>query len=218
MSARVALLVFTLPWIGGPPSPRLSKIAISQLVVPADFENVEPVKAAFDTLVNALLTEEGFAVIPSSETAAIWTRLVDSVQGYYDPIYGRIVEAKYRAVASGTLNELRGRFGIDGWLRLWIERAPVRWGGKKVEWDGHSEDVGGGSGTTVGLSLVVSVLDTLGREVYHGRGGIQQAVKFFGYQPQPLPPEQLLTDRGRNRQAVHLALDSLVHIGPHAQH
>lgn len=217
MEWRVIPWTLILAGLGGTGAPRLSKLALAPTVLPADFENPNPVTITFDSLANILLTQEGFTVVPASETDAIWKRLVDSVHGYYDPIYGKIVPAKYDAVAAGSLTELRSKFHIDGWVRGWIERVPVWWSGKHAEWDGHSEGTDGGYGTTEGLSLVVSVVDTLGKELYHGRGGIQQSVRFLGYQPVPLPREQLLTDGKRNDKAVHLALDSLVAWGPHAQ-
>jgi hypothetical protein len=185
----------------------IKTIALSPTRLPDGLENPEPVQVLFDSLLAGELGRAGLTVIPSTEAGAIWKRLVDSVQGFYSAITGERVEAKYRAVMDGTRHGLTGRFHADAWLRPRIEVVPVDFEGGKARWDGASEGMGNGSsGTVPALSLVVSVSDTSGTDIYSGRGGIQVLSKGS----KNVPRDKLFRDSKRNHQALHLAIDSLV--------
>ena len=188
------------------PSP-LKTIALSPVRTPDGLDDPEPARALFDSLLAAELGRAGLTVIPPSETGAIWKRLVDSVQGFYSALTGELVQAKYAAVMTGTLRDLRERFHVDAWLRPSIQVIPVDFEGGKARWDGASEGVGSGtSGTVPALSLVVTVSDTAGTEIYAGRGGIQVLRKGS----KVVPRDKLFKDTKRNLQALHLAIDSLI--------
>ena len=182
-------------------------IALSPTGLPDGIDDPEPVRALFDSLLAGELARAGVTVIPSAEAGAIWKRLVDSVQGFYSAITGERVESKYRTVVDGTRRELRDRWHADAWLRPRIEVFPVDFEDGKARWDGTSEGMGSGtSGTTPALSLVVSVSDTSGTEIYAGRGGIQVLRKGS----KNISRDKLFKDSKRNLQALHLAIDSLV--------
>ena len=185
----------------------IKTIALSPTRLPDGLENPVPVQDLFDSLLAGELGRAGLTVIPSTEAGAIWKRLMDSVQGFYSAITGERVEAKYRAVMDGTRHELTGRFHADAWLRPRIEVIPVDFEGGKARWDGASEGMGSGSsGTVPALSLVVSVSDTSGTDIYSGRGGIQVLSKGS----KNVSRDKLFKDSKRNLQALHFALDSLV--------
>jgi hypothetical protein len=132
---------------------------------------------------------------------------VDSVQGYYDPITGEIVDSEYQAVHDGTLQELVGRLGARFWLRPFLEVLPVDFDGGKARWDGTSEGVPARSGTLPAFSLVVSLEDSAGNEVVNGRGGIQLAAKEPN---RPVARDKLFKDTNRVRKAVERALAPVI--------
>lgn len=206
---RVAFLAVTIGLAdagAAGPGP-IRTIALSPVQTPDGLENPEPARALFDSLLTGELTSAGLTVIPSSHAGAIWKRLVDSVQGFYSAFTGERVEAKYRAVMTGTLGELRNRFHVDAWLQPSIEVVVVRFAGGEALWDGTSEGVGSGrSGTVPALSLVVTVSDTAGTEIYRGRGGIQVLRKG----EKVIARDKLFKDRKRDLQALHAAIDTLV--------
>lgn len=188
------------------PSPRT--VALHPLVV-LGVETPDSVVATFDSLFIAQLEIGGYTVVPSKESAAIWRRLVDSVQGFYDPITGDTVQAEFAAVHTGTLRELATRFGAVAWLRPTIGMVTAEWRRGRAHWDGVSEGMSspsGGNGSVGALTLVVVVEDTSGRVVATGRGGIQVLAKIKGSQYQAIPRDKVLTDYDRNLKAVQLAL------------
>jgi len=182
-------------------------IALSPVATPYGLSDPAPVRAIFDSLITVALGKAGYRVVPASEAGALWRRLVDSVQGFYDPITGEIVEAKYRAVHDGVLRQLVARFGVQLWLRPSIEILHVDFEGGKVVWDETSERVGGSGGSLPAFSLVVAVEDSAGVETASGRGGIQLAAKEPG---KPVAREKLFRDDDRNRKAVERALAPLL--------
>jgi len=185
----------------------ITTVALSPVEVPEGLDNPEPVRAWFDSAITSELVRAGVTVVPSREAGAIWRRLVDSVHGFYSAFTGERVSEKYDAVVMGTLRELRVRFHADAWLRPSVAVVAVDFEGGKARWDGASEGVGGGtSGTVPALSLVITVSDTAGRDLYAGRGGIQVLRKGF----KDVPRDKLFSDSKRNLQALHLAIDSLV--------
>ncbi len=208
-SARFCCIYFALVALAGArarPSP-IKTIALSPVQAPDGLEDPAPASALFDSLLAAELGQAGLTVIPSRETGAIWQHFVDSVQGYYSALTGELVQAKYAAVRTNTLRALRDRFRADAWLRPTIQVVSVRFAGGEAIWDGASEGMGGGSsGATVALSLVVTVSDTAGTDIYIGRGGIQALSKGSNV----VDRSKLFRDRKRNLQAVHLAIDSLL--------
>ncbi len=200
-------LALTVAAATGVPPAALQTIALAPLETPDGLDNPEPVRALFDSLLTGELTRAGFTVVPSREAGAIWTRLVDSVQGFYSALTGELVEEKHGAVVNGTLRELKERFHTDVWLRPEIDVVAVDFEGGKARWDGTDEGVGSGtSGTVPALSLAVVALDMDGKTIYAGRGGIQVLRKGF----KDVSRDKLFQDAKRNLKALHLAIDSLL--------
>ncbi len=82
---------------------------------------------------------------------------------------------------------------------------------------GHMDHYGGlggflfgtKEGTVPALSLIVSVEDMTGTDLYTGVGGIRLVVRVDGDRFVRLPRDSLFMDGSRNAAAIHLALDSL---------
>jgi hypothetical protein len=208
---RVRLLALTsvvaLSVAAAKAAPTVTTIAVSPVDMPDGLDNPEPVRALFDSLIGGTLQAAGFSVVASSETGAIWKRLVDSVQGYYSALTGELDEEKYTAVVRGTLHELKDRLHAQVWLRPRIEVVSVDFDDGKARWDGTDEGVGSGtSGTVPALSLAVSAMDMSGTYLYHARGGVQVLRKGM----KEVSRDKLFKDSKRNVKALHLALDSLV--------
>jgi len=206
---RLTCLTFTLALVAAAGSGvgAIKIIAVSPVEIPDGLADPQPARALFDSLIAAELMRAGLTVVPAHEADVIWKRLVDSVQGFYSALTGELVETKYRAVMTGTPRELRDRFQVDAWLRPEVELLSVDFEGGKARWDGTSEGMGSGSsGSAPALSLVVSVLDAAGTEIYAGRGGIQVVRKGS----KEVSRDKLFKDSKRNLQAVHLAIDSLL--------
>jgi hypothetical protein len=191
----------------------LNTVALAPVAIPEELPDSSRAQAAFEVLLTNELRGLGVAVVPAREAGATWQRLLDSVGGFYSAYTGELDTVKYHAVRDGTLRELRARFGADALLRSRIAVVTVNWKSGNAKWDGTSEGVGGGaSGTLPALTLYVELNDANGNVVYGGRGGIQVMMKtslLHRDRLHDLDPAKLLTDEGRNRKAVGLALDSL---------
>lgn len=103
------------------------KVALHPMSLPGPLQTVDRVSAMFDSILTAELWEHGYAVVPSAESGKIWKQLVDSVQGFYDPITGDTVRAEFEAVRSGTLLRLTSAFGATVLLRSSIEVVTADW-------------------------------------------------------------------------------------------
>lgn len=215
----LALLLFG--W-AVPASAQVKTVALAPVMLPRELRDgsVEAARQRFDSLLAAALTAAGFAVVPPLQSDAVWTRLRDSVGGFYDTYTGRIVPAKFEAIYVATRRELAARYGAEAWLHASIEIVSLPFGGGTAEWHGTSEPSGGRGGLgglllgrSVGripaLSLVVAVEDTGGTTLYQRAGGIQLLGKIAGGDLHRVPAESLFADTARTRGAVRLALDSL---------
>ncbi|HET7791574.1 MAG TPA: hypothetical protein VFK78_12340 [Gemmatimonadales bacterium] len=215
----VALTLLALP-PGRPPrssSPLdrvpLRTVALAPVAIPEEIPDSARAQDAFERLLTDALQRAGVTVVPAHEAGVIWKRLVDSVGGFFSAFTGTLDDVKYNAVQNGTLRELRARFGADALIRPRIWIAMIPWRNGNAKWDGTSEGIGGGgSGTLPALTLYVAMYDVDGHEIYSGQGGIQVMMKtslLHRDELHDLDPNKLLTDEGRNRKAVQLALDSL---------
>jgi len=215
--------------VGGSP-PALQDVpivAVTSIELP-DWEAIQPeraqlaasarkafdssVVAAFDSLIAARLTRAGLRVVSGTQVDVIWRRLVDSVQGFYDPLTGELVEAEYFAVVTGTARELRARHGAVRWLRPTIAPVEVVFDKGKAEWHGVTERIGGRhSGRGAALSVVIEVLDSTGRALTSSRGGLRLLFRVdVNGRSSPVAWNILYGDPKRNDKAVALALDPLI--------
>lgn len=199
----------------------LKTIALAPVRVPGDLEDPEPVRAKFESLLEAEFREAGFTVVPPKEAEAIWSDMAEQVGGFYDPVTGERDPSKADAVREHTLRELKTRFNADALLYPSVQVVQARFEKDKAVWDGTEEKLAGGgiwkllfgsshSGTVPALSLVVVLEDMNGTDLYIKGGGIQVLSRIAGDEFVPVPRYQLFADEERNVAAVHLALDPLL--------
>jgi hypothetical protein len=195
-------------------------IAMDWVVLPREYGDLPSVRTRFDSLISDRLRAQGFAIVPPQVGESIWLRLRDSIGGYYDTYTGNLNPAKFEQVRTAALTELKTKYHVDAWLHPFIRAVLARFNGGKVKWDGVEEQSGargglGGflfgtkEGTVPALSLIVSVEDMTGTDLYTGVGGIRLVVRLDGDRFVRLPRDSLFIDGSRNAAAIHLALDSL---------
>jgi len=164
-----------------------------------------------DSLITVGLRDAGLHVLPSPIAAGIWRRLVDSVQGFYDPLTGALVEEEYRAVVLGTARALRAQHGADAWVRPRVELVPVAFRGGSVQWDGTSEGLGARlKGRSSATSIVVELIDSTGMPRASGRGGLKALVHAPSGRPERVAWTSIFVDQKRNHRAVTLALETVI--------
>jgi hypothetical protein len=193
-------------------------IALAPVAIPEDLENKEQLKAKFEALVESKLQKAGFVVIPSREYAEIWDRMTKQMGGYFDPVTGRLDEAKFKAVKEHCLREMHTKFNADAVLHSGIRVVTAKFEQSKAVWHGTSESLSSvwatlfvtHRGTVPALSFGVDVEDTNGVDEYVNWGGIQVLSKISGGKLVPIAQNELLASEERNTAAVNIALDPLV--------
>jgi hypothetical protein len=197
-------------------------IALSPVAVPGDIEDPNPIKAKFESLIQAKLREAGFSVVPSAESAEIFSNMNKQLGGIFDPVTGQRDETKFKAAKEHALRELSTKFKADAVLYSRISAGTARFSGGKASWGGTSESVsmtegflgalqvGQLRGNTTALSLVVSIENINGGVAYVNTGGIQLAAKISGGQFVPVPRNQLFASEERVAAAVNYAFAPLV--------
>jgi hypothetical protein len=198
-------------------------IALAPLVVTEGISDLEPVKATYESLLEAKLKEAAFSVLPSSVFADIFKQITEQVGGIYDPITGKIDEAKSKTVQEYTCEELGTKCNADVILFPSIQVFSVYWSGGAAIWHGTSEPISSvghvlletfagisGSGTVPALSLIVIFQDLYGGIKYVNYGGIQLMKKHAKGGYVSVPREKLFSDEERNKNSVNIALGPLL--------
>lgn len=201
---------------------KLHVVALAPIGVPQDLENPEPVKQKFLGMIEALLREEGFTLVPPAESQVIWDSMAAQLGGFYDPVSGKLDAEKLKTARMHLYRELRARHGIDAVLFSTIAAVEARLEKDKAVWHGTSQGAAKGSfwkallgashsGRIPALSLFVTLSDTDDTDLYVNAGGIEVLVKVdLKGNMVPVPRDELFTDEERNQKAVHLALDPLL--------
>lgn len=204
-------------------------VALAPVLVPVDIADPEPVRAKFESILEAKLREAGFLVVPPKEAGGIWKQMTEQVGGIFDPLTGKRDEARFKTVREHTLRELRTKFKADAVLHPSIVPVRAKWEGMTASWDGTEESIrslgaviiealpyallGIGvtrEGTVGALSLGVVIEDIHGVDMYINRGGIQLLAKFSGGNFVGVPRHELFANEERNVAAVNIALGPLV--------
>lgn len=200
---------------------KIKTIALAPVGVPSDLEDPDPVKAKFESLIEAKLREAGFSVVSSREAADIFDKMNKQLGGIFDPVTGKRDETKFKAVREHALRELETKFKADAVLYPNIRPGTARFAGGRASWDGTSESlsttegilgaflVGQLQGTATALSLIVTIENIHGVDAYVNGGGIQLSAKISGGEFVPVPRSQLFADEKRNAAAVNIALGPL---------
>ncbi|HYC00674.1 MAG TPA: hypothetical protein VEC57_16180 [Candidatus Limnocylindrales bacterium] len=197
-------------------------IALMPTVVPNDAENVDQIRAKFESLITARLGQAGFATIPSGQTAEVFERVRSEVGGTYDPVTGELDAEKEDATRKKALAQIAERFGADAVLhsRIVVVKAGFRNGA--ATWLGTTQRIEHGgslavrilggvtvSGTVGATGLAVTIEDTTGTDLYLDSGGIEVLSKYSFGSFQQRPVSELFLDEVRNAKAVELALGDL---------
>ena len=190
---------------------------------PQELASVDPSRGKFDSLLTAALRTAGFAVVPSSETEAIWHRVSDSLGGLFNAATGERDTVKFNTARALTMRELEMRFHADAWLHPIIVVASAKFDGGEAKWDGTTQSYqsfgkkflaalfGGGTyGKTPALSVRLVLENVHGKDLYSNQGGLQLYEVPSGRDFVPIPRAQLYADPVRNADAVRLALAPLV--------
>ncbi len=191
----------------------------------ADFEREEEVSTRYETLISERLEEAGFKVIPPSKFENTWNRMVEQLGGIYDPNTGKRDDEKLNAIQEHTINELKAKFEIDGYVSPRVEVVEASFRGNHASWDGTKEATTGGegfwtsllvselSGTISALSLIVPI-SNINHEVYYvGRGGIQLFAHYKrGFVR--IPKSEWFKNPARDEAAVNIAFRALLNPDP----
>lgn len=200
---------------------KIKTIALAPVGVPRDLEDPDPVRAKFESLIEAKLREAGFSVVPSRDSAGLFETMNKQLGGMFDPVTGKRDETKFKTVREHFLREAQTKFKADAVLYPNIRTGPARFAGAQASWDGTTESlavtegfwgllsVGNVQGTTAALSLSVTIEDIHGVDAYLNWGGIQLISKVSYGKFVPVPRSQLFVDEKRNAAAVSIALGPL---------
>lgn len=200
---------------------RTRVIALAPVAFAVPPEDPAAAGSQFEALLDLKLRELGFTVVPSTEYKAIWDRLTKQVGGIFDPITGKRDDQKLKTVRGYLLEELRTKHRADAVLHPVIQVVKAPFNAGHARWHGMEESLrpegllaalfmADAAGTTSALSLLVTIEDSNGVDLYQQAGGIQVLVKLApGRQFVSIPQNQLLTNADRNRAAVAIALGAL---------
>lgn len=196
---------------------KIKTIALAPIVVLANPEDPEPVKAKFESLIEARLREAGFSVVPSREVGTTWKRMSDLVGGIFDPVTGQRDESKFKTVREHVLRELNAKLNVDALLHPRIQPVTARlfsgFFSVEAKWHGASESVSSFCvyGSARALSLFVTIEDVHGVNLYVNAGGIQllETCKV-GQGIVPVPRHELFANEERNGASVSIALGPLI--------
>jgi hypothetical protein len=196
-------------------------IALSPLKIPTDLEDPKPVGKEFETLIESQLKKGGFLVIPANRFGEIWTVRTQSSGGFFDPVTGKLDEAKYNAIRTRALQDARVILHADAVLFPGIQEISAPYAAGLARWHGTSERVISGAqdaqvvrqrGTVHAFSLKAILQNCDGRTLFENYGGIQLSSKLREVSLTfiPVARSELFADPKRDQGAVELALDPLV--------
>lgn len=144
-------------------------IAVAPVDTPADFDVSGDAMVQLEGAVEEQLERMGFSVVPPFEYLGIWQHIANETGGFYDTYSGQLDEELFEYAMERLRLDLSTRFDVDAIL------YPELWGGTVpffdgiARWDGAAQAVFGArgmNGEVRVLSLVVSIEDIAGRELY----------------------------------------------------
>lgn len=178
-------------------------------------------KAHYADLITRVLVEAGLTVVPPSDVGPVIDAATKQLGGLFDPVTGKLDEAKAKAVDAAVGKELRARFNADAFLEPSVRVVLAKFSNDEARWHGTQEGTGKGfwkavllqthSGEIPALSLFVFLTDAQGARLYAKPGGIQVIGKVtFGGKFENRPRSELFADEERVVRSVHVALDELL--------
>ena len=192
-------------------SDSIERMVLAPVVVETHVAVPESVLAMMDSLIADRLSALGFSVIPSLVYEELWTRIVEESGGFFDPYTGERYEQRFQTAVEQLKQELRDRFDPDALVypEIWAVEAQNLYG--TAMWDGASQSAQKMGALVMALSLIVTIEDLDGNELYVNGGGIALAERYSWdlYHPVPAAPEQIFEDPERVVNAVDVALEPL---------
>lgn len=203
----------------------LKVVALAPVRAPSDLENADEVKARFTATIEARLREAGLRVIPPSEVGPMLEAATAAQGGLFDPVTGKMDEAKAKAAKATALSQLREKLGADALLRTDLRVVSAPLDHDVARWDGVTDQASTGfwktflagshSGRIPALSFVAWLSGVDGSDLYANAGGLRVLVKVNARGEQVrIPHAELFADEIRNANAVAIALGPLLGIAP----
>lgn len=144
-------------------------IAVAPVTSPDEIIIPGSAAAKLEAAIEQQLRQAGFSVVPSFEYIGMWQHIADEVGGFYDTYTGERDDELFDLATNRLRTELSERFQVDAlfYPELWQGQVPF-WDGV-AKWDGATQAVFGAyglSGQVYALSLVVTIEDMSGKELY----------------------------------------------------
>ena len=192
-------------------------IVVTNVSVVDDTNVPDSILTEIETLIGATLQDADLTVVSATEYAEIWHRIADAAGGFFDPYTGERDEAAFQAAAERLRNELIERFDPDALLypEIWEVDAPFSVG--EATWGGVRQRIVGGfgySGDIVAATLLVTIQNLSGDELYSEEAGLQALEYMQDGEFLRLNEEQLFSDSTLIPTAVSRTLNPLVHGRP----
>jgi hypothetical protein len=197
-------------------SDSIERMVLGPVVVEAGVEVPESVLVMFDSLIADRLGALGFSVIPSFVYGELWTRIVQESGGLFDPYTGERHERRFRDAVEQLKQELLARYEPDALVypEIWAVQAENPYG--LARWDGASQGASMMDASVTALSLIITIQDLDGNELFVNGGGIALAEQYIPelFRTVPATAAQVFEDLERVVQAVDLALGPLASSRP----
>jgi hypothetical protein len=172
-------------------------IAVTPVTSPDAIIITGSAAAKLEAAIEEQLLQAGFSVVPSYEYIGMWQHITDEIGGFYDTYTGERDEDLFNLATNRLRTELSERFQVDAlfYPELWEGKVPFYDG--VAEWDGASQTVFGAyglSGQVYALSLVVSIEDMSGTELYGNDIGLATTEAWYRNSWLPLVMDGVLGD------------------------
>jgi len=172
-------------------------IVVTPVTTPGDVVIPRDAAAKLESALEEQLQQAGFSVVPSFEYIGMWQHIADEFGGFFDTYTGARDEELFAAATTRLRSELVERFQVDALVfpELWEGTVPFYDG--VARWDGTSQVVFGAyglSGEVNALSLVVSIEDIAGTELFSNGIGFATTEAWYKNSWLPLVLEGVLGD------------------------
>ena len=177
---------------------------------------VEQVRTLYEKHLSEALVKAGFRVLPSPTYAQAADAASREVGGIYDPITGKVVPDKSKAMDAALRRRLAAEHAVDAVLTPRMEMVTATYNeAGDAKWDGVTQSVfktefgwngRAYSGQQPALSLGVRLEDMNAQHLYSSRAGVELTALFISGSFEQIPKEELLVDETKSGRAVGLAL------------
>jgi len=198
------------------------RVALIPLAIGSTAER-EAVIARYAELLRPRLAAAGFVVVAGDDYTSDWQQLSRDAGGFYDPVTGRLDQARFDAARSTALAALAKRHGISGAVFPAIVSRDASVVSGVAKWDGTEQLVADsdsklGAYFTVAayltaefpaLSLQLRIVDADNHTLYESHGGIQALSQFEKGRIVDVPEARLFGNPARDVTAVDLVTAEL---------